>query len=513
MRVMFLFLGFYCLLFGVGFDAKAQNQRYIALNGSKACEGDSVQAYSINGDSLWWTVDHATPVLSKTINLKNPHYDKIYARTQTPKTLGPEKLKNPGFGEGNTGFYSEITFESDPNKNRYSRQYSVLYYIYPEPPVGITARNARPGDSLMLFIRNTYGVVWRQNTTVHPGQQYKFSFWYSRLGMGNRWNFHIRINGVVVAEPNLYTPFMDWKEFKVDWIAGLTDTVAQIEIYAPGYYCFFGWPGSDCGHSLVFDDFSFRMFGDVSSGDIIRYDSAKINWTLRPFKDGNIWIEDSLTCLDQAISLEVPGQLTAPIWQDSKGGYSRFATKNQWYSVKAKNQDLCQIEDSVFVHFNPFKHAGIVRKGDSLFAEKGATMYTWWRNDSLLSEKSDAILIRLPGKYRVQMSDNLSCTQSIEYQVLLLGNREIGNGNKNTLMLYPNPAINQVFVSVDGFLDVPMRLSIIGMDGKYVLNRDLNGLIPDSTIEIDVSGIKPGLYNVFLMQDDRIAVSTLTILR
>src|SRR5690606_22230552 len=93
------------------FFVTAQAQHQNSLFGSQTdtfCQGDSIEAYSLSGDSLVWYGSQLDAHFSPSTQIAFDSSAMLFARTKEPNGFGPNLLFNGNFGLGDTGFYTEL---------------------------------------------------------------------------------------------------------------------------------------------------------------------------------------------------------------------------------------------------------------------------------------------------------------------------------------------------------------------------------------------------------------------
>jgi hypothetical protein len=94
---------------------------------------------------------------------------------------------------------------------------------------------------------------------------------------------------------------------------------------------------------------------------------------------------------------------------------------------------------------------------------------------------------------------------------LLLTNSDEPNINTSlTLIVYPNPASENVTIMVNNSISSEGNIEILSVDGK-VLYREVFGSVKNSQIEIVLRNYSPGLYFVKAVSADNINIQKLII--
>jgi hypothetical protein len=91
-----------------------------------------------------------------------------------------------------------------------------------------------------------------------------------------------------------------------------------------------------------------------------------------------------------------------------------------------------------------------------------------------------------PGEYQVQVTDGNSCILVDSVRVTnLIGINEV---NDNALKLYPNPASDHLYITIDGQTQSPVSVSISDMSGRSVITNET------VTNSMNISSLTNGIY-------------------
>lgn len=91
-----------------------------------------------------------------------------------------------------------------------------------------------------------------------------------------------------------------------------------------------------------------------------------------------------------------------------------------------------------------------------------------------------------PGEYVVQVTDGNSCVLIDSVRVTNL--ISINEVNGNAMRLYPNPASDHLYISIDGNTQSPVVVNILDMSGRSVVTEE------SVTNSINISSLTNGLY-------------------
>lgn len=141
---------------------------------------------------------------------------------------------------------------------------------------------------------------------------------------------------------------------------------------------------------------------------------------------------------------------------------------------------------------------GITQIGDTLFAIAGASSYQWYYNGSLISGATDYYYVgQVSGDYNVVATDNNGCeVEAVIFDVLLSSNTL--ENEPNALMIYPNPADDQLNFSCRSITEKEVNISVVDVLGKKCIVPSAHCRLPDCTV--DISQLSSGIY--FLQVSD-----------
>ncbi|MCW3124241.1 MAG: C-terminal target protein [Flavipsychrobacter sp.] len=88
--------------------------------------------------------------------------------------------------------------------------------------------------------------------------------------------------------------------------------------------------------------------------------------------------------------------------------------------------------------------------------------------------------------------DNLSFTGTVPAGVINIGNASA------SMVIFPNPAINEVTVKYMAKAPGKMNVSIADISGKVIISKDINAVMGDNALSINTSTLSKGLYIVHI---------------
>jgi hypothetical protein len=158
----------------------------------------------------------------------------------------------------------------------------------------------------------------------------------------------------------------------------------------------------------------------------------------------------------------------------------------------------------------------------SINASQGATNYTWTTNVSgaqinsnqgtTYSSADTNISVTWPSSFTggilyVQASND--CGNSPTYTINLLGTVGINELNSSSIVVYPNPIINNKTVTIQANINGVSELQVVDLTGKLIFNTQVN--FKNNTTEINLDGISNGTYLIKLKNQDKLLTKKISI--
>lgn len=145
--------------------------------------------------------------------------------------LMPNMVVNPGFEDGNTGFYNSLNYS--PGDLTHPNTYDVLKNPQAANDALSHCADHTSGDGNMLASTTSYTpglpTLWCQTVPVTPYTDYYFSYWATRLISGGTTGVYFYINGQFVSNLALsqFFPDCEWYNGNGVWNSG-ANTSANI---------------------------------------------------------------------------------------------------------------------------------------------------------------------------------------------------------------------------------------------------------------------------------------------
>jgi uncharacterized delta-60 repeat protein len=158
----------------------------------------------------------------------------------------------------------------------------------------------------------------------------------------------------------------------------------------------------------------------------------------------------------------------------------------------------------------------------SINASQGATNYTWTTNVSgaqinsnqgtSYSSADTNISVTWPSSFTggilyVQASND--CGNSPTYTINLLGTVGINELNSSSIVVYPNPIINNKTITIQANINGVSDLQVVDLTGKLIFNTQVD--FKNNSTEINLDGISNGTYLIKLKNQDKLLTKKITI--
>ncbi|MFB9089081.1 beta strand repeat-containing protein, partial [Flavobacterium paronense] len=211
----------------------------IVTSGNVAiCLGDSTTLTVSGGVGPYnWTAAPADPTLitpspNPTVT---PTQTTVY--TVTPSiTTTINLIANGNFSSGNVGFTSSYSYFTPSNAGFVQKAYGIVTNAN-SWEVGFSAacvdHTSGTGQMMVVDGSTTNGgndLVWGQNVTVNPGQNYTFSYWVQTVSAGSPAIIRTVINGTVIGSGSASATVCGWTQYSYVWNSGAS-TLAQIQLF------------------------------------------------------------------------------------------------------------------------------------------------------------------------------------------------------------------------------------------------------------------------------------------
>jgi PKD repeat protein len=194
-------------------------------------------------------------------------------------------------------------------------------------------------------------------------------------------------------------------------------------------------------------------------------------------------------------------------WSNSATTQSIQVTNTGSYTVTTTNADACDgagASDAVTVTFTPTPTAAgsFTTNGNIVTftnASTGASSYSWDFGDFTNSSATSPVhAYAVNNSYQVVLTAiNGICSDTATFNVSITLSVEEIMGISN-LVIYPNPASNDVFISFDNQSGNAMSIELVDQLGRVVYSSSEIQIIGFNTIALNSSNVSDGMYSVRL---------------
>ncbi|HYG16473.1 MAG TPA: T9SS type A sorting domain-containing protein [Bacteroidia bacterium] len=207
-----------------------------------------------------------------------------------------------------------------------------------------------------------------------------------------------------------------------------------------------------------------------------------------------------LFCEGDSVTIEAPAGYPVYQWNttvQNKRLLTIYQGGTYWVRV---NNKVCYSDTSnkiiVTVHSIPSTPSISQVWYDSLASSATGISYEWQRNGILLTDTLPVIRISQNGNYKVRARSAEGCFSEFStpffYNSAHIPNKELPQVN-----VYPNPAVNEVYVKTHGI--TALQVKIYDITGRLIASSIPNG--NNGLYTIDISSLKPGLYFIVAEND------------
>jgi len=170
------------------------------------------------------------------------------------------------------------------------------------------------------------------------------------------------------------------------------------------------------------------------------------------------------------------------------------------YTLDLHDSIGCMVEQS-FIIESPdqllitfqinFDDDGTIEPDGSILAliSGGTPPYTVKWSNGANGEEIDSLY---NGPYQIMVTDVHGCQHDTIVEVPL--STSVSSYIPNSLLIYPNPAKEKLFITMPDITGVPIDISLFSFDGHLLANQEVT--IYGNTGSFDISNVSPGLYVV-----------------
>jgi len=255
-----------------------------------------------------------------------------------------------------------------------------------------------------------------------------------------------------------------------------------------------------------------QVYDDFESGN------AETELTVTQFDPSNITgpIEVCVSDTEQPYSVLPDGTRTF-VWSVNGGYISHGQNTEQIHIVWDQQTDAgyvnltetdansdCAVSQTLNVNVHPPVVANIVAKGENLLicTDSGMVHYQWYKNDIHIEGAGNQFYSIPPGvnrggSYHVELQSEYFCRGKSDY--IIIGSQ--------MLKLYPNPANGILTLEFTNKETGSGLIEIKDFGGKTIMSKPYNKTVISEKLDIQVSLLLPGIYNIDIYLNNKILYS------
>ncbi|MEQ8474501.1 MAG: T9SS type A sorting domain-containing protein [Marinoscillum sp.] len=147
----------------------------------------------------------------------------------------------------------------------------------------------------------------------------------------------------------------------------------------------------------------------------------------------------------------------------------------------------------------------VITQTDTLltaFHEEALSYQWYYNNEPVEGASSDSFIFSQQGTYYVEATLSSGCHTSSEVFVFIIPEEPLAL-NKNSFTIWPNPASDVLHLTFEIGLRTEVSIDLIDQTGRTVLFSQLINQTGSSAQQIDISGLKTGLYFLRIQSGDQ----------
>jgi hypothetical protein len=384
----------------------------------------------------------------------------------------------------------------------------VRIYFHPQPKKPI------------LTLSGNNSICFGDTVLISGPSGYKFYNWNhpeidSRsIKVANTGTYHL----VVVDSNNCYSessdtikitrfPLSPAPVINVDGSTKLCDgetTILKTDDNALGY----NWSNGSDTKEIFVDTGGIYYLTITDSNNCLsgKSNSVKVDWYPRPEKPILNITGDSTNCVGEIVDIYPQQQYANYLWSNVEHSQKISITSEGSYSLSVGNVHNCysDFSDAANIYFDPVPQKPIITKlGDSLYCNRVASHYFWYRNETLLNTDSKSIKADVTGVYKVQIMNSVCFSEFSDDLVYLPDNIEQNQTNNYQLEVYPNPGRDKFYIDINETINESLNnISVLDLNGKILSSAKT--VILNDKIEINLQNQPKGIYMVRLVFDGEV---------
>ena len=264
----------------------------------------------------------------------------------------------------------------------------------------------------------------------------------------------------------------------------------------PGFDSYLWQDGSTLQTFLVTEGGTFWVHAFV--GTTLYADTINIGYWPNPDPDlGN----DTIICYGNFLMLEPPTGFIAYLWQDGSALPFYVVTNEGLYFVIVVDVHGCTGSDSIYVDFTSKKldlgNDTVICELDTLMLNAGDEYVSYeWQDGS--TEQYLLVSGSVYGvgghEFSVTVLDTNNCEYSDTIFVLIFEHTGIAETDGKSILLYPNPAENNITLNLSGFQDEINSIMIFNIFGEPVYWHEGVQVFPERLYRIKVDNLNSAIY-------------------
>lgn len=271
---------------------------------------------------------------------------------------------------------------------------------------------------------------------------------------------------------------------------------APITLQAPSAMHCYEWNTGEVGSSINADTAGIYIAKITTPNFCVLHDTVVISVDTIQTISNNFLGEDKYWCenIDTVITLSAPKEFDNYKWSNGSTDQHLITNEEGVFYLEAFKRNQCSNGGNLYAYdtiqitlLNAPDKPDLNRLGDSLFINlTGNFTYNWYRNNSLLSNTIEYLILRDTGHYFLKVTNTNGCSNNSDtIHVATLG---IDNPLFAKIKLYPNPANGIITIELLNINDYTFKIS--SLNGKIISKGKLN----QGTNNIDISRQSDGIY-------------------
>lgn len=230
-----------------------------------------------------------------------------------------------------------------------------------------------------------------------------------------------------------------------------------------------------------YDDVAIAGF---QQGLIILYNRSQTDTS-----GAQIYASKPIICTGDSVQICLPSGATNYHWSNGDATPCFYTAQSGSYFATLPNVDGCVVQSNTLTTvLKDTPQISTTLSGDSIIIS-GIGNYTWYLNNTILSDTGNFLIASIPGSYYATVTDTNGCMAST---ATFIQTGIIGMSDDYIFSLYPNPVIDGTLQVITSELAKQTPVQIYSSDGGLVYSGVLNG----RETSLNVSVLAKGCYFV-----------------